>query len=111
MEECFVDYSGGYPVWNTTTDTPSTSETVKDLRAYTVYSFQACMDQCAQWNQGRGLRQKTCGAVTYTANLTQALSALVIRGDCWLKDARGIQYDGDQTINYDLVASAYIVPK
>ena len=40
--------------------------------------------------------------------LTQASSGSGITGSCWLKDARGIKYAGDETINFQLVASAYI---
>ena len=55
-----------------------------------------------------GLNQKTCMAITCNANLTQALSGPRIVGSCSLKDAQGIKYVDYETINYQLVASAYI---
>jgi hypothetical protein len=87
---------------------PSATKKVIDVAAFTAYSFQDCMDHCVQWNKNTGSSQKTCMAVTYNANLTQALSGPGIAGSCWLKDARGIKYADDETINYQLVASAYI---
>ena len=53
------------------------SRTVNDIWWATVYSFEACMDSCAQYNIQRPLLERVggkvtrqCAAISYHANLT-----------------------------------------
>ncbi|KAJ9616675.1 hypothetical protein H2200_000394 [Cladophialophora chaetospira] len=69
------------------------SGTVTDLTAVVAYSIDACIDQCVAYNVAGG----SCGAVTYGANITLALSRGGIQGNCFLKDQRGASNVGDDS--------------
>ena len=105
-EECYTNYA--YYVWNSTTNSSSTTTEIKVITITTVYSFESCMKACAQNNDARSATDdQTCRAVTYYASLTATVAAGTA-GNCWLKDAGGARGDSDSTINYSL-ASAYML--
>ena len=65
------------------------------------------MDQCAIFNANKTENAgTTCEAVTYNANLTAVVDTA--GGNCFLKSARGVNFNGGNT-NYTLLASAYLM--
>ena len=90
---------------------------VNDIYVTTTYTFQSCMDICAQYNARRislqGYDSIECAAVSYNANLTywfeNATPGATLAGNCYLKDARGqgSLFD-EEDRNYALIASAYL---
>ena len=98
-EECYTAYKGG-------TLNSDLNANISNAGHLTVYSFESCMDSCAEFNR-RFMGSSSCQAVSYNADLTFAIPRY---GDnCWLKDMRGERYWGEPEENYGLVASAYIV--
>ncbi len=102
-EQCYTDYANGGPVWNSTTTSASTTENFTNIGQFTVYTFEDCMQQCAQWNDQiqQGSSTKQCVSVSYSANLTATVASLA--GNCFIKPARGAP-----TTSGSLWASAYI---
>ncbi|KAF2716356.1 hypothetical protein K431DRAFT_19646 [Polychaeton citri CBS 116435] len=100
MEECYTDYASGSPTWN------STSSEIANLGRATVYSFRACMQACDDYNNNVDPEDTQCMAVSYNANLTYAVQAY--GGNCVFKNTRGAGSNGEDGVDYGLVASAYV---
>ena len=103
-ETCYTEFLDGKPIWNATSQSDIVSEVTSPV---TVYTFQKCMDECAQHNANLDRDELACHAVTYAANLTWSVSRL--GGNCFLKNARGAGYNGDPSVDYSLMASAYML--
>ena len=71
QEFCNVDWPEGETVYG------SDQLTVVDLWQSGAYTFEDCMDNCAQWNLNtksvRGVDTTQCAAVSYNANITSLL--------------------------------------
>lgn len=80
IEHCFTDWPKG--------DSTPDGGIVHDLKEVTVYTFEACMDACVSYNGKLSSGDTKCAAVTYNANLTLALTSHT--GNCYLKDAMGV---------------------
>lgn len=85
IEHCFTD-------WPETENTPD-GGVVHDLAEVVVYTFEACMDACVSYNSNLTGGSIKCAAVTYNANLTLALARHA--GNCYLKDAKGVDLPAD----------------
>ena len=96
-EECHIAYHEGTPTYNG-------NDTVQDLTRLTTYSFESCMDTCANYPDSYST---PCNVVSYNANLTYAIARW--SANCFLKNARGTPYNYNRGENYGLVGSAYIV--
>ena len=96
IEECYADYGN-----------------VDGISAYTVYTFQSCMNQCVIYNAHARPNETLCGAVSYSANLTQVLGtqgeASSYGGNCFLKAGRGDLVTDNVIMNYRLMGSAYLL--
>ena len=103
-EVCYTDFLTGKPTWNATSGIDIVSGVASPA---TVYTFEACMDECAEFNSKLTGKATPCLAVTYKANLTENVQDF--GGNCFLKNARGAGYNGDTDVDYSLVASAYIL--
>lgn len=64
---------------------------VSDIGFATVYTFEDCIQKCVDFNikNKNGKTGKKCAALTYGANLTDALEVKHLGANCWLKDKRG----------------------
>ena len=100
QEDCFTDYPGGFKKYNATSD----NDLTKDIKAVLVYTFQDCMDNCADYNKQQG--GTPCQAITYNADLDIIYPSN--GANCFLKDARGMRVNSNPTMNYTLMASAYL---
>jgi cytoskeletal protein RodZ len=88
---CFSDWPNG-------AEAADGSSTVKDLDALTVYTFEDCMQECLDYNQGLSGNATQCKAITYNANLTSILEVGQQGGDCFLKNTNGAT-DGTGSVN------------
>jgi hypothetical protein len=93
QEYCQVDWPDG--------TSASGTDTVNDLNATTVYTFEACMRACSSWTENHS-NNNTCQAVTCSANLTSSVA--LDGGNYILKPAQGVDAPRG-----DLIASAAIV--
>ncbi len=100
-EYCFTDWPNGQPSANGKTN-------VTDLKVLTSYTFESCMDACADYNDGlKGADADTpCRAITYNANLTLAIEVTDHAGNCWLKNAKGEDKQGTAQVASAAYASA-----
>lgn len=78
---CFTDWPRG-------TDASDGNGIVSDLSKATVYTFEACMDACVEYNSRLGQDETQCWAVTYNANLTGSIAGQ--GANCFLKDNKGV---------------------
>ncbi|KAJ2902884.1 hypothetical protein MKZ38_010695 [Zalerion maritima] len=92
---CAIDWPNGIELFD------DSSATVSDIYSDIVYTFEACMDLCVDYNVGRD--DALCNAVTYASNLTSSIAGQ--GANCWLKDGRGLDYSARDT-----TASAVRVP-
>lgn len=70
--------------------------TITDIHYTTVYTFEACMEECISWNAevDTGNEATKCAAVTYNSNLTSIIAEGQQGGDCFLKDRKGLDRQG-----------------
>lgn len=95
VEYCFTDWPNGVAASNG-------RGKVKDLKYTIAYTFEACMEDCVEYNDSGGTSGVRCFAVTYNSNLTSAISGQ--GGNCFLKDSKGIEVQAS-----DMSASAALV--
>nr|POE96458.1 hypothetical protein CFP56_56508 [Quercus suber] len=106
-EECQKSYIAGQPSY-----TSDSTLLVANLFGLTLYTFEACMDECAKRNlqftysETYPLNGTRCEAVSYYADLTASVGAW--RGNCFLKNVRGVAANGNGPVNASLTASAYL---
>ncbi|OIW34246.1 hypothetical protein CONLIGDRAFT_626306 [Coniochaeta ligniaria NRRL 30616] len=86
-EYCFTD-------WPNKDESFDGKGNVTDLTRTTVYTFEACMQACLDYNGGLDTGETRCTAVTYNANLTSIIAIGRQGGNCFLKDKRGINQQG-----------------
>jgi hypothetical protein len=67
---------------------------VTDLTYTTVYTFEACMQKCLDYNSRLTTGRTRCTAVTYNANLTSIIAIGQQGGNCFLKDKKGVNQQG-----------------
>lgn len=98
MGYCFTDWPRGI-------DASDGDGTVSDLSRDIVYTFEACMDACVEYNSSldEDEDETQCWAVTYSANLTRSIDGQ--GANCFLKDKRGVD-----RLAEGLVASAARIP-
>lgn len=87
-EYCFTDWPRG------DTSAANSSETIADLEYTTKYTFEDCMDACVKYNKGLSDGETKCAAVTYNSNLTSIIAIGRQGGNCFLKDAKGVDRQG-----------------
>lgn len=97
---CFTDWPKNQPSANGKTN-------VTDLKALITYTFEACMDACAEYNDDLENKDSDtpCRAVTYNANLTQAIEETDHDGNCWLKNTKGKDKQGTAEVASAVYAS------
>lgn len=86
-EYCFTD-------WPNNDEAFDGKGNVTDLTRTIVYTFEACMQACLDYNADLGSSDTRCTAVTYNANLTSIVAVGQQGGNCFLKDKRGINQQG-----------------
>lgn len=86
-EYCFTD-------WPNNDEAFDGKGNVTDLTRTIVYTFEACMQACLDFNADLGSSDTRCTAVTYNANLTSIVAVGQQGGNCFLKDKRGINQQG-----------------
>lgn len=84
---CFTDWPNGV-------DAADGSGPIKDLRRYTVYTFEDCMEQCLKYNKNLPSSGTKCAAVTYNSNLTSIIEVGKQGGNCFLKNKKGEDRQG-----------------
>jgi hypothetical protein len=87
---CFTDW----PNHDTAADG---NGTVSDLRYTILYSFEDCMDECVRYNAGLTSGESKCAGVTYNSNLTSIVAIGQQGGNCFLKNATGVNRQGSAT--------------
>ncbi|KAF3912413.1 hypothetical protein ABW20_dc0100016 [Dactylellina cionopaga] len=93
---CKFDFTGGSPTYDNTGP-------VIDVFRQIAYTFEECMGFCVSFNKDINSNDGRCHAITYNANLTFSVSTQ--RGNCFLKNARGVS-----TTSESYVASAVLAP-
>lgn len=71
--------------------------TVADLRYTILYSFEDCMDECVRYNADLTSGESKCAGVTYNSNLTSIVAIGQQGGNCFLKNATGVNRQGSAT--------------
>ncbi|KJZ74473.1 hypothetical protein HIM_06069 [Hirsutella minnesotensis 3608] len=84
---CFTDWPNG-------SEAADGKGRVRDLRRATVYTFEACMDECVAYNRGVARGAPTCQAVTYNSNLTSIIEEGRQGGNCFLKNKKAVNIQG-----------------
>jgi hypothetical protein len=87
VEYCFTDWPNGEESFDG-------KGNLTDLTYKTVYTFEACMQACLDYNNGLDSGDTRCTAVTYNSNLTSIIAVGRQGGNCFLKDKRGINQQG-----------------
>lgn len=67
---------------------------MQDIRVVETHTLDECIENCAMVNS-------TCEAVTYEANITNALT--LSTGNCWVKNFGGVGSSDSE------LASAYLI--
>ncbi|KAF2717726.1 hypothetical protein K431DRAFT_150705 [Polychaeton citri CBS 116435] len=101
-EECNVLYAKNAPNYY------YRDQWVDNLANTTVYRFEDCMNDCSSYNRFNLDGTANCRAVTYYANLTQALGVSEYGGNCFLKDGRGVPNSVDPNFDWTHTASAWM---
>ncbi|KAB5522902.1 hypothetical protein GE09DRAFT_495077 [Coniochaeta sp. 2T2.1] len=86
-EYCFTD-------WPNKGEAFDGKGNVTDLTRTTVYTFEACMAACLDYNDSLDDGGTRCMAVTYNSNLTSVIAVGQQGGNCFLKDKRGVNRQG-----------------
>jgi len=84
---CFTDWPSG-------DDTADGTGKVRDLTRATVYTFEACMQECLDYGDNVVSGGTRCAAVTYNANLTRIIALGHQGGNCFLKNKKGVDEQG-----------------
>jgi hypothetical protein len=84
-EYCFTDWPDGAAA-------ADGQGKVQDLDAVTVYTFEDCIQNCLDYNQGLAANETQCRAVTYNSNLTSIIEVGQQGGDCFLKNKNGASH-------------------
>ncbi|SPO04641.1 uncharacterized protein DNG_07326 [Cephalotrichum gorgonifer] len=87
VQFCFTDWPNGG-------DADDGSGEVTDLQRLTRYTFEDCMESCADYNSAISLGAPKCMAVTYNSNLTRIIAEGRQGGNCFLKDKKGVNQSG-----------------
>lgn len=81
-----------YTDWPNNSNAADGRGNVTDLYRKIVYTFEDCMEECLKYNDENG--ELKCRAITYNANLTSIVDVGQQGGNCFLKNKKGLDYQG-----------------